>query len=1058
VEAFSLSGQTWRTLAPMPTPRHGTQAIVSNGGLYVAAGSPKRGGPGGATLDLEVFRFTDTAPNQPPVIAPLADRTSLEGGDVSFGVEATDADGGPSPLLYVASGLPAGVAINESTGAIAGTLEPGTALGSPYLVTITVSDGGATDTESFQWRVETGDAPDGAVLYRVNVGGAGVAAADASGVTWDDDTSGSPASYRVAGGGSTYSTAQGSAYKAIDMTHPSLPAGTPESIFTTERYDLDAAPEMTWSFPVESASEPVVVRLFFAEIFSGIDAPGQRVFDVEVEGSVPAAFEGIDPFAEAGAGGAFMREASVTVTDGSLDLTFLHGVIENPAVKAIEVRGGASAPAGNPAALIAVNPGGGLNASTFGGGSFQIANQGDTPITGVEIDLTTALLPDVVFDPVGTAGDAGAKCLEPSSGGALTGFVAPADLCTDPFSQPHNGTDSGEGYDKMSLAFSDFGAGETFTFAVDLDPTSIKGDQNTGDAGSISGLEITGATVTVTFEGGGTYAASLFEDGSLGGSQALAAPAAPSPAPSIAAAGVSAPAPVTSADQTIDVSGPAGAGFTLMQVDARLYIDDPSTGGGYDVDPFEANEALAKALFTGTLDASGQAQVPVTLLNTTPGAGPAGGLNHFVAVLTTGGVQTSATSNVLVLDYDPNGGLESVDRPVVAGWQIVGLPVEPADPAPGSVLASAPPDAGPFAFDETYEQPAELAMGQGFWAYYQEAGTLTLTGTPADAVTLTLVDGWNLIGGPSCAADLASATGDTGVLVEGTFYGFDPVNGYQLASGLESGEGYWVNASAAGQLTLDCAAPAAVATAAASRSAQTGPDAGALAWVATQAAAEAGHDALVLRDAEGRSQRLLLGGPAARGQASGAFAMPPVPPRGVFDARFEGDLRRMEGSSGRVLVRGAEGTLALRLEAATPGARYQVETVDRRGRMLESVWVEAGAGAALLRLEGAEALRVRSEAALPEAFAVRGTSPNPTRARDATLRLDVPRGGDLTVRVYDVLGRAVVDVAEAVAAGKGRALRLPTSRLSAGLYLYRVELRAADGSVERATGRLTVVR
>jgi hypothetical protein len=374
------------------------------------------------------------------------------------------------------------------------------------------------------------------------------------------------------------------------------------------------------------------------------------------------------------------------------------------------------------------------------------------------------------------------------------------------------------------------------------------------------------------------------------------------------------------------------------------------------------------------------------------------------------------------------------------------------------VLASASPDAGPFTFSETYEQPTALAPGQGFWAYYQEAGTLTLSGTPTNAVTLTLVDGWNLISGPSCAADLASATGDTGVLVEGTFYGFDPVNGYQLASGLESGTGYWVNANAAGQITLDCAASATVATAAATNSARKAPDAGALAWVATQAAVEAGHDALVLRDAEGRSQRLLLGGPAARGQASGAFAMPPVPPRGVFDARFEGDLRRMEGSSGRVLVRGAEGTLALRLEAATPGARYQVEAVDRRGRMLESVWVEAGAGAALLRLDGAEALRVRSESALPEAFAVRGTSPNPTRARDVTMRLDVPQGGDLTVRVYDVLGRAVVDVAEAVAAGEGRALRLPTSRLSAGLYLYRVELRAADGSVERATGRLTVVR
>ena len=41
-----------------------------------------------------------------------------------------------------------------------------------------------------------------------------------------------------------------------------------------------------------------------------------------------------------------------------------------------------------------------------------------------------------------------------------------------------------EGYDVLSASFTDFGASETFTFSVDVDPTSIKDVTGSGNAGS----------------------------------------------------------------------------------------------------------------------------------------------------------------------------------------------------------------------------------------------------------------------------------------------------------------------------------------------------------------------------------------------------------------------------------------------------------------------------------------------------------------------------------------------------------------------------------------------
>ena len=86
-----------------------------------------------------------------------------------------------------------------------------------------------------------------------------------------------------------------------------------------------------------------------------------------------------------------------------------------------------------------VTPGGGIGATTFGNATITATNTGGLgapSITKVEFDLRGSLIPDATFDPIGTAGDEGTQCLAVSAEGG-TGFVVPADPCTDPFSLPH---------------------------------------------------------------------------------------------------------------------------------------------------------------------------------------------------------------------------------------------------------------------------------------------------------------------------------------------------------------------------------------------------------------------------------------------------------------------------------------------------------------------------------------------------------------------------------------------------------------------------------------------
>ena len=75
---------------------------------------------------------------------------SADGDSVSLQLHATDVGG---TLTYSATGLPAGVSVNASTGLISGTAAQGEWAGGPYRVVVTASDGTDSASAAFDWAV-----------------------------------------------------------------------------------------------------------------------------------------------------------------------------------------------------------------------------------------------------------------------------------------------------------------------------------------------------------------------------------------------------------------------------------------------------------------------------------------------------------------------------------------------------------------------------------------------------------------------------------------------------------------------------------------------------------------------------------------------------------------------------------------------------------------------------------------------------------------------------------------------------------------------------------------
>ncbi|MFK7847186.1 MAG: malectin domain-containing carbohydrate-binding protein [Rhodothermales bacterium] len=754
---------------------------------------------------------------------------------------------------------------------------------------------------------------------------------------------------------------------------------------------------------------------------------GELIFSLEGNNNPSVVTEDLD--------GSELSLVFSTTTEGTAEITVR---ATNQFEEFVEDQFTVNLLAAYPEALVQVTPSsGGLGASTFTDGSIVIENTspGSSQIVSVAIDLSTALYPDMVFDPAGTAGDTAAKCLEPNSGADVTGYVVPANNCVDPFSNPNEG-----GFFEIAASFSDFDPGETFTFSVDTDPTSIKGNPGTGDAGDVGGIELIGSTITVEFSDGSTVTNELFHiSGEQGGSETIVRTNVPV-APGITLVdGDGATTSVSEAVQNITVAGFPGQNFRLFQSDGRLNLSGVP-GGGFDLEPFEANEAIGNIWeYTGVIGEGGTTTVEVLLRKSdkTDDAGD-GGLNHFIAAID--GEFVGRVSNKLVVELATPTTISLSE-----GWNLLGLSYDVPDPAYTAVFGDAAPDLAPFIWiNSAYTQTTDLVVGSGYWLDIETSSDVVIEGTEVSVVQVDVVDGWNMISGPSCVFDMDNAQDPSGVIIDGNLFRYAGV--YVAAGSLTPNVGYWQEASGSGTLTFDCNPAIDVAQ----KERVTKPE----------IAPHATFAMLRVSDEASRKQDLYFGSELADKLTKRQYNMPPLM-LDAFDVRFSDHSRLDEGTDGIIRVQGA--TFPVTLEVIAPPQReLGMLTLEAYAgnEVVDTYQVFAG-DKVVISNDAVTAFRLGADTmeleALPESFELTGNYPNPFNP-STTIVFDLPEDATMQVGIYDLLGRQVMSLdAIEMAAGASRQVQLDASSLASGTYLYKVEARMASGAVI-STGRMTLLK
>lgn len=168
------------------------------------------------------------------------------------------------------------------------------------------------------------------VLYRVNVGGPQLPALDA-GPAWSRDQNIPNQSPYVNAAAIDDEIFDSSA--PMGPPHASVPAYVPSGVFTYERWDPSGGEEMTWQFPVGPGTYKV--NLFLADAYYGTQSVGARTMDIVVEGAVR--FDEYDIYAHFGGYTGGMESIIASVSDGSLTVELRHGLVDDPALRGIEI-------------------------------------------------------------------------------------------------------------------------------------------------------------------------------------------------------------------------------------------------------------------------------------------------------------------------------------------------------------------------------------------------------------------------------------------------------------------------------------------------------------------------------------------------------------------------------------------------------------------------------------------------------------------------------------------------------------------------------------------------
>lgn len=348
------------------------------------------------------------------------------------------------------------------------------------------------------------------------------------------------------------------------------------------------------------------------------------------------------------------------------------------------------------------------------------------------------------------------------------------------------------------------------------------------------------------------------------------------------------------------------------------------------------------------------------------------------------------------------------------GWNMVSVPgLHPTNQNVNTWWSGKDPAAGVFRYSGGYQSVTDAAPGTGYWMKHLGVNTYN-TGEewPAGGIQIVAHNplngqaGWNLIGGYEQTVATASLTTNPPGLITGPIYGYS--GGYQVASDLVPGYGYWVKLNSAGEINIP-------------GSLSKGNN-------ATKEYFEDKWGKIIITDAAGMNYTLY----AITGNVDlNQYELPPAPPEGMFDVRFgSGRIAEDINSSVQsILFSGIEHPFTVRAE------NIDIILQDESGMRINAN-LKSGEEITISHIS-INKLTVSGEL-VPAKYELEQNYPNPFNPA-TTIKYSIAKQSNVTLKVYDMLGSEIATLVNEEKPAGVYEINFNASNLASGIYFYKIQ-------------------
>jgi trimeric autotransporter adhesin len=373
---------------------------------------------------------------------------------------------------------------------------------------------------------------------------------------------------------------------------------------------------------------------------------------------------------------------------------------------------------------------------------------------------------------------------------------------------------------------------------------------------------------------------------------------------------------------------------------------------------------------------------------------------------------------------------------VNSGWNLVSAPLITADMRKTSLFQHSVSEA--YSYESGYHAKDTINNMTGYWLKYSSIEAIDIFGFPFTDDTLEVSEGWNLIGSITNPIEATSITSAPPGIFNSICFTYQ--SGYKIADSLYPGKGYWVKSAQNGKLIFSSTAH--------SRSSVVSPKQSAIST----------YNKISITDAANRQQVLYFGNRNAQNDFGIVFTMPPLPPTGVFDARF----------STNNLCEFAVGVESREIPIVISSAQFPVQvswdiSADICLASLvigdQEVTLDENESFEILNPGVSLTLKIISAVDMPKEFALVQNYPNPFNPV-TTIRYQLPVESKVSLRIFNVLGQEVGLVVGTVQAAGYKSFEWNSSGHASGVYFYRLDATGVSNPSQRfsQTRKMVLVR